>query len=145
MSAPRAARLLAAISLIAVAGLFTGVSDATFTSATTSAVNQVTAAADWTAPVVTMTVPASPLTGTVIVTASADDPEGSATTVGIDAAPTGTSTWAQVCPPAPSPQSCSWETTTVTDGTYQVRATGTDSFGNTAEAAVTVTVTNPTA
>ena len=50
--------------------------------------------------------------------------------VAIQRAPTGTSTWTTICTDATSPYSCSWNTTGVSDGGYDLRAVTTDNAGN---------------
>lgn len=129
----RALRLASLVVLTAAAAVTTtNLSEATFTAATTSGVSTVSAAADWTPPQVTLTVPGSPLSGIVQLDASASDPEGSSTTIRIDISPAGSGQWWELCTSATSPASCSWDTTTVQDGLYDIRATATDGSQNTA-------------
>jgi hypothetical protein len=130
----RATRLTSLVVLAAAAAVATtSLSQATFTSATTSAASTVSAAADWTPPQVTLTDPGSPLSGTVVLEASATDPEGSPTTIRLDISSAGSGQWSELCTSSTSPASCSWDTTTVQDGLYDIRATATDSSQNTAE------------
>jgi hypothetical protein len=140
----RATRLTSLVVLAAAAAVATtNLSQATFTSATTSAASTVSAAADWTAPQVTLTDPGSPLSGTVVLEASATDPEGSPTTIRLDISSAGSGQWSELCTSSTSPASCSWDTTTVPDGLYDIRATATDSSQNTAEDMIAdVTVDN---
>lgn len=143
MSYKRYSFALGVVLIVLVTRPWVTFSDATFTSSTASGVNVISAAADWTPPVVTLTVPQSPLTGTAILEATAEDPEASATTVRIDFASSGSGTWQPICAAAPSPLSCSWDTAGVADGSYDLRATATDTSGNTAEQIATnVTVDN---
>lgn len=128
-----AGRLVAAVVLVAAAAVSTGSSGATFTSSTASAPSTVTAAADWSAPLVGLSVPDSPLAGTVPIEVDATDTEGSDTVVSVDVAVSGTEGWVEICAPASPPLACSWDTTTIADGRYDVRATATDSSGNTAQ------------
>lgn len=76
---------------------------------------------------VTVEVPAS-LTGTVTVAATASSTAGVAS-VRIQRAPSGTSTWSDLCTDTTSLYACTWDTTTVADGLYDVRAVMTDSKG----------------
>jgi chitinase len=134
----RATRLALLVALAAAAAVgTTSLSQATFTSVTTSGVSTVSAAADWTPPQVTLTAPGSPLSGTVVLEATATDPEGSPTTIRLDISPAGSSQWSELCTSSTSPASCSWDTTTVPDGLYDIRAAATDSSQNTAEDTVT--------
>lgn len=91
---------------------------------------------DTTAPTVTLGAPASPLSGTVTLTATANDDVGvtavrffaGAAQIGTDASP---------------PYSVSWDTTTVPDGTVTLRAEAEDEAGNVGTSAtVDVTVMN---
>ncbi|MEO7270012.1 MAG: Ig-like domain-containing protein [Knoellia sp.] len=80
---------------------------------------------------ITVDVPAS-LTGTVIVgaTATASSTAGVAS-VRIQSAPTGTSTWTDICTDTTSPYACNWNTAAVTDGLYDIRGVMTDALGAT--------------
>jgi hypothetical protein len=111
----------------------TGVADGTYdlqAIATDAAGNASTDAhagvvVDNTAPSVSLTAPTGPLKGTVTLTGSASD-SGLAATA-IQYRPTGTSGWTNVCAAA----SCPWDTTSRTDGRYDLRITATDTAGNT--------------
>jgi hypothetical protein len=86
---------------------------------------------DNTAPTVGLTDPGSPLRQTVTLDATGTDTGGSGVlNVAIQRAPTGTSTWTTICTDATSPYSCSWNTTGVSDGGYDLRAVSTDNAGN---------------
>ena len=68
---------------------------------------------------------------TVTLNATGTDTGGSGVlNVAIQRAPTGTSTWTTICTDATSPYSCSWNTTGVGDGGYDLRAVTTDNAGN---------------
>lgn len=140
----RAAALLV-LALAAVLGLTApGFSSATFTSASTSG-STVTAAADWTPPTVTMGSIASPAKGTVTLTATASDGETGVQDVVFEYLPSGGSAWVTACTSAIAPWSCSWTTTPLTDGSYDLRARATDRAGySTTSDAVRVTVANTT-
>jgi hypothetical protein len=96
---------------------------------------------DHTAPSVSLADPGSPLTGTVTLTPSADDGSGSGiATLIVQRAPAGGGSWTTI--------STSWNTQSVSDGVYDLRARATDNAGNTANSSLrTVTVDNgvPTA
>jgi hypothetical protein len=85
---------------------------------------------DNTAPTSSLTEPGSPLRGTVTLNATGTDGGSGVLDVQIQRAPTGTTTWTTICTDATSPYSCSWNTTGVTDGGYDLRAVTTDNAGN---------------
>jgi Bacterial Ig domain/PASTA domain len=100
---------------------------------------------DATAPNVSLADPGSPLRGaTVTLNATGTDTGGSGVlNVKIQRAPTGGSTWTDICTDNSSPYSCTWNATLVTDGGYDLRAQATDNAGNTAYSTLqTVTVDN---
>ncbi len=72
--------------------------------------------------------PGAYLTGTVPLTAAANSTAGVAS-VRIQVAPAGTTTWSTLCSVAAAPFGCSWNTTSYTDGTYDLRAILTDRNG----------------
>ena len=67
--------------------------------------------------------------------ATATDPVG-VTSVTIQRAPAGTSTWTTICTDNTSAYSCAWTTTGVTDGLYDLRATAVDTLGRTSTSTV---------
>jgi hypothetical protein len=79
-------------------------------------------------PTLSLTDPGSPLRGTVTVNATATDGVG-VTSVTIQRAPAGTSTWTTICTDTTPAYSCSWATTG--DGLYDLRATAVDTLGHT--------------
>lgn len=85
---------------------------------------------DNTAPTAALTDPGSPLRATVTLNATGTDSGSGVLNVAIQRAPTGTSTWTTICTDATSPYSCSWNTTGVSDGGYDLRALTTDNAGN---------------
>jgi chitinase len=85
---------------------------------------------DNTAPTSSLTDPGSPLRQTVTLNATSTDGGSGVANVQIQRAPTGTSTWTTICTDATSPYSCSWNTTGVADGGYDLRAVATDNAGN---------------
>jgi hypothetical protein len=105
---------------------------------------------DNTAPTAGLTDPGSPLRLTVTLNATGTDTGGSGVAnVTIQRAPTGTSTWTDICTDTTSPYSCSWVTTGVSDGGYDLRAVTTDNAGNSTNSTVVsnrvVDNTGPTA
>jgi hypothetical protein len=91
---------------------------------------------DNTAPLATMGDPGSPLRATVTLTATASDSGSGLASLRIQRAPTGSSTWTDVCTVATSPASCSLNTTTLSDGGYDLRAIATDQAANTTTSAL---------
>jgi hypothetical protein len=102
--------------------------------ATDAAGNTTTSAAvgnrtvDNTVSSVSMEDPGAYLSGTVTLTATASSTAG-VTSVRIDRAPSGTTTWTAVCTATTAPYTCSWNTTTVADGLYDFRAVLVDGKG----------------
>ena len=94
---------------------------------------QVTAVADWASPTVVVDPLAAGIFGTVTVTATASDDRSDIGSMELQYAPAGGGTWTSLTAgctassgPSPLAYSCQWDTTTVTDGDYQVRALATD-------------------
>jgi chitinase len=87
------------------------------------------------APVVTLADPGSPLGGTVALTATATDGGGIAS-VTIERSAAGANSWTTICTDATSSYSCSWDTTAVAVGNYDLRARTTDNAGRTATSAI---------
>ncbi|GGO84170.1 hypothetical protein GCM10011584_01090 [Nocardioides phosphati] len=69
--------------------------------------------------------PGSYLTGTVTVAATASS-TGGIVNVRIQRSPAGTGTWTDLCTDTTAPYSCSWDTTAVADGLYDLRAVALD-------------------
>jgi hypothetical protein len=118
---------------------------ATFTSRSASAASTASAAYDWTPPTVTLQAPAAVSSGTVTVAATATDTRSSIAFVRLQVAPVGASTWTTLCSGTTSPYSCSWDTTTLVDGSYQLHAVASDSAGNlaTSDSASTLVANAP--
>ena len=70
------------------------------------------------------------LGGTVTVTADATSTAG-VSSVRIQRAPQGGTTWTDLCTDTTAPYACTWDTTTVADGAYDLRAVLTDGLGRT--------------
>jgi hypothetical protein len=104
------------------------VTDVAGNSATSTAVaNRVV---DNTVSMISLEDPGAFLAGTVTLTASASSSAG-VTSVRIQRAPAGTSTWTDLCTDTTSPYTCSWNTTLVADGLYDLRAVLLDNGGKT--------------
>lgn len=65
--------------------------------------------------------PGAYLAGSVTITATATSTAG-ITSVRIQRAPAGTTTWTDLCTDTTAPYSCPWDTRTVTDGAWDLRA-----------------------
>jgi Big-like domain-containing protein len=91
---------------------------------------------DATAPNVSLADPGSPVRGTISLGPSADDGSGSGVATPIvQRSPAGAGTWTTI--------GTSWNTASVADGTYDLRARATDNAGNAANSALrTITVDN---
>jgi hypothetical protein len=91
---------------------------------------------DATAPSASLADPGSPVRGTISLSPSADDGTGSGVaTLVVQRSPAGAGTWTTI--------GTSWNTSSVADGTYDLRARATDNAGNAANSALrTVTVDN---
>lgn len=83
------------------------------------------------APSVVLTVPSGTLSGTVVLAATAADAVSGVDTVAFQYAPAGSQSWTTLCADEDEPYSCDWRTASVADGSYAVRAVGTDLAGNT--------------
>ena len=133
----RLPRLLTGLVLVALACAvphLVSFSGATLTSTTTSRAT-VTAAPDWTPPTVSLTDPGSTVSGTVTVAATASD-NVAVQSVRIQVSASGTGTWTDLCTDTTGPWSCSWTTTAVADGNYELRAIATDTSGYSTTSAV---------
>ena len=104
---------------------------------------------DNTSPTVSLTDPGAYLRLTVTLDATASDGGSGVASVTIQRSPAGLNTWTDVCTDTTSSYSCSFDTTTVTDGLYDFRAAATDAAGNSTSSTVvasrTVDNTAPTA
>ena len=95
---------------------------------------------DNTAPVPALSVPAGPLTGTVNVTADAPDAHSGTASVKFEYRRSGVSTWTTCTTDFGAPFACSLNTTSLTDGNYEFRATATDNVGNSAVTGTTTRI-----
>jgi chitinase len=80
------------------------------------------------APAVSLTDPGSPLSGTVTLDATASDGGGIASVV-FERSPAGAGGWTAICTDNTAPYTCSFNTTTVGDDAYDIRARATDNGG----------------
>jgi hypothetical protein len=105
---------------------------------------------------VTLAAIGTPITATVAMTATATDGGSGITSVKFQYAPAGTTTWSDACTVVATPYTCSFDTTTVADGLYDIRALATDNAGNSTASTVqtnrridnngpTLTLASPTA
>jgi hypothetical protein len=79
----------------------------------------------------TLTNPGASLSGSVTLSGTASDAGSGIASVTVQYAPAGTTTWSPACSDTTAPYSCSWATTGVTDGLYDLRSVATDLAGNT--------------
>jgi hypothetical protein len=143
MSLRTRALVVAGLALAAACIGMPGFSGATYTLSTGST-GTVRAASDWTPPTVAVNSAGATLSGTTLITASASDANSGISSVQLQYAAAGTSTWTNLCAARTvAPYSCSWDTTASTDGDYQLRATATDNAGySTTSSALAVAVLN---
>jgi chitinase len=105
------------------------------------------------APTATTTDPGSPLTGTVSVTSAASDAGSGLAAHTLQYRATA-GAWTDICTAATSSLTCSWNTTSLADGLYDLRTVATDVAGNSTisapvynrrvdNTAPTVTITDP--
>ena len=108
---------------------------------------------DNTSPVTAVTDPGTPLTGNVTINGTAVDTGSGLTNVKLQFRGS-TGVWTDICSQATSPAACTWNTTTVADGLYDLRTQGTDAAGNVGTSTIvanrridnnnpTVTMTDP--
>ena len=84
-------------------------------------------------PLVSLSDPGSPLSGTVTLNATASDTGGSGVAnVRFQRSPAGGATWTDLCTDTTAAYTCGFNTTTVPDALYDLRALATDNAGNAA-------------
>jgi chitinase len=115
--------LLAVLATLALGG-GVAASGADFTASSSSPGSAFATAADFNTVTATISAPAGTLTGTQTISATVASDRGIAS-VKLQYAPTGTGDWADICNAA----SCPWNTATVADGGYDLRAVATDNAG----------------
>jgi hypothetical protein len=91
---------------------------------------------DNTGPTVEVTHPGDHLRGTVTIAASATDAGAGVASVRIQYALGGTSSWVDLCTGTAAPYECAFNTTTVKNDSYDLRAIATDLVGNLTTSAV---------
>ena len=122
----RALVLLAAVGLLAGAGVTA--SGADFTHSSASPGNTFAASTNFNTVAVTVTDPGAALHGTVTLQSTATSERGIAS-VKYQSAPAGTSTWTDACTATTAPFSCDWNTAGVADGMRDLRAVAVDQAG----------------
>ncbi len=127
--------LLAAFGLAAAE-----TSSAEFTSQSDTEVS-VSSAPDWTPPLVSLNNPGTPVSGMVALSATASDADSSIASVTIQRRPAGSGSWTNLCTLNATPYTCSWNTTVLADGSYELRAIAVDAHTNSATSAVVTTQT----
>ncbi|SEE85184.1 signal peptidase I [Arthrobacter alpinus] len=141
LKASTAVGLVAALTVLVVASSTT-FSSAAFTATTANTGSTFATAADWTPPSVTLANPGTTIRASVALTAVASDAEAGVRNVTIQYLPSG-GTWTTLCTRVVEPYSCTWNTQTVPDGVYSLRAIATDNSGlSTTSATIQTTVTN---
>jgi signal peptidase I len=85
---------------------------------------------------VTMQDPGSPLVGSKTFSGGASDAASGVASVKFQYRVSGGSTWSDACTATSSPYSCSFDTATLADGVYDLRALATDAAGNQANSTV---------
>jgi hypothetical protein len=129
---------------------------ATDAAGNTASTAAITFRVDNTAPSAsTLNAVASPVTGSLALSGSGTDAGSGVTAMRFEYRKTGTTAWSTACTAASAPFACSWASTAVADGSYELRAVAIDEAGNTLASAVQtarvvdnlaptgVTVTNP--
>lgn len=106
-------------------------SSAIYTAQSHNGASTVTAASDWTPPTVSVTSPGI-VKGSVTLTATATDAETGIATVAVQVRAVEGGSWTALCTATSAPYRCTWDTTAVTDGQYDLRAVATDNAGNSA-------------
>ncbi|MDQ2969172.1 MAG: chitobiase/beta-hexosaminidase C-terminal domain-containing protein, partial [Actinomycetota bacterium] len=95
-----------------------------------------TAKVDTDNPSVNLTDPGTPVSGTVGLNATASDPSTTVQQVVFERAPAGSSTWTTIGTDTTSPYTASWDTTSLSDGLYDLRAVATDKVNHTSTSLV---------
>ncbi|MHA7243984.1 Ig-like domain-containing protein [Paeniglutamicibacter antarcticus] len=120
--------IVAALTIMTVVGASV-FSSAAFTATTANASNTFGAADDWEPPSVALTSPGTIVKDTVLLTAAASDARSGIRSVLIQYAPAATGSWVNLCTSESTPYACAWNTATLPDGTYLLRAKATDKAG----------------
>jgi signal peptidase I len=104
-----------------------GFTSAGFTATTANEGTSFSTSVDWAPPTVSLASPGTPVKDTLTLTATATDAETGIHDVAIQYLPSGDSSWTTLCTATSAPPySCAWNTKTVIDGSYSLRAIATD-------------------
>ena len=119
-----------ALLLLLAAALSGGVgrSQATFVAGSNHASTAFAASPVFNGVAVSLGDPGTPLRSTVPLSATATSDRALAS-VTFQRSPAGAGTWTTICAPAAAPLTCSWNTTGVSDGLYDLRAVALDASG----------------
>lgn len=92
------------------------------------------------APSVALVNPGSPLSGFVSFSSTASDAQSDVARVDLQYAPSGSPTFTTLCSVTTAPYSCRFDTASLANGSYSLRAIATDVVGNTATSATMINV-----
>lgn len=123
-----AAAIVVAVLAALVLSTATAFSSAAFTDSTANATNTFGTAADWSPPSVALTAPGTTIRGSVALTAEASDAKTGIRDVAIQYLPPN-GTWTTLCTTTSKPYTCQWNTASVPDGAYGLRAVAKDNSG----------------
>jgi signal peptidase I len=127
LKAGAAAGIIAALAVLVLA-TSAAFSAAAFTAATANAGTTFAAAADWAPPSVTLASPGPTVKASITLAAEASDAEAGIRSVAIQyQLPSGA--WAALCTVVAPPYACVWNTKSMADGAYHLRAVATDNSG----------------
>jgi chitinase len=100
---------------------------------------------DNTAPATALTAPAGTLSGaSVALSATATDAGSGVTSVAFERSVAGAGSWVSICTDNAAPYTCTFNTSALADGSYDLRARATDGAGNQATSVVTRLIDNNT-
>ena len=125
--------LLLAAAALCVPGV--GASGADFQAATASPGNSFSTAADFNTVAVALADPGNPLYGPTALSATAASDRGIAS-VAVQAAPAGTASFTDLCTVETAPYTCTWDSSSIPSGSYDLRAVATDLAGYSRASAV---------
>ena len=97
----------------------------------TASASQTNRRIDNTAPTVTPTDPGRYVRGNVTLGGTAADAGSGIVSIVLEGRAVGSGTWVTVCTSTTSPLTCTYDTTTIADGAYEIQLTATDAAGNT--------------
>lgn len=111
----------------------------------TSSTTQTNRRVDNTAPVASITDPGAYVRGTITLGGTASDSGSGLASLALEGRALGDTVWGAVCSSTTSPLSCSYNTTTIPDGSYEIQLVATDNAGNQETTATVTTVVDNTA